>query len=358
MLTRTGRTILRCAVSIALALSGVGGMAQTVWHDATEFTIEGRGWNDAPGPYCRLPERAKGAVPDSVWYLSHHSAGIFARFLTDAPKLSVRWSLTEKNLAMHHMPASGVSGGDLYRREADGTWRYVTTGMAEKQDGNMLEAALGTAKAPREYLLYLPLYNGTAKLEIGAPEGRSIAAAPARTGAVVIYGTSIVQGGCASRPGMAWTAILGRKLDRPVINLGFSGSGRMEPQVSALLAELDPAVFVIDCLWNIGGEKQPVIVSRVKTLIQTIRARHPQTPILFVGQSQIRVEQHPTQASRWQEQAVREMRAQHVPGLYLAPGRKLMGDDAEATVDGCHPNDLGMMRQADALAPIVRRLLR
>src|SRR5581483_8246203 len=108
---------------------------------------------------------------------------------------------------------------------------------------------------------------------------------------------------------MAYTAILGRRLDRPVINLGFSGSGRMEPEMAALLAELDPAVFVIDCLANMAALPEDEIDRRVTNLIHTIRRARPDTPLLFVAQASIRTEKHPTPASRVQEKAVKRLMA-------------------------------------------------
>jgi lysophospholipase L1-like esterase len=174
---------------------------------------------------------------------------------------------------------------------------------------------------------------------------------------IVLYGTSIVQGGCASRPGLAWPAILGRHLDRPVINLGFSGAGRMEAPVVDVIAELDPALFMIDCLWNIGDQRSPEIEARVTHLATTLRQRHPATPILFVGQSDIRNERHPTGATKAQERAIRALQSAGMKGLHLVPGNLLLGFDREGTVDGVHPNDLGMMRHADALTPIVQALL-
>jgi hypothetical protein len=231
------------ALATILALIGLLGarcveaQADLVWHDATEFEIEGRGWTDTEAPYDRLPVRAKGRVPDSVWGLSKQSAGLCARFRTTAPALSVRWELTSASLAMPHMPATGVSGVDLYRRAGDGSWQFVQNGRPERQSGNLMTASLPAgSREGTECLLYLPLYNGVKRLEIGVPAGSAIEKPSPRPAekqrAVVYYGTSIAQGGCASRPGMAYTAMLGRMLDRPVINLGFSGSGRMEPAVS------------------------------------------------------------------------------------------------------------------------------
>ena len=140
----------------------------------------------------------------------------------------------------------------------------------------------GLAELEREFLLYLPLYNGVSAVEIGVPGNRELqAGAPrpaSRSKPIVFYGTSITQGGCASRPGMVHTAILGRRLDRPVINLGFSGNGLMEPEMATLLAKLDPAVFVLDCLPNMTPN---LVKERVEPFVRTLRRSHPTTPIVL-----------------------------------------------------------------------------
>ncbi|MCC6442920.1 MAG: SGNH/GDSL hydrolase family protein [Armatimonadetes bacterium] len=349
--------------ALALAVMSAGAQAETQWRDATEFDIEGQGWSAVESPYDRLPAAAKGKVPESVWYLSQDSAGLAVRFSTDAPSVMVRWKLLRESLAMPHMPATGVSGVDLYKRGPDGKWQFVANGRPEKFPDNEASFGLGSAPAGgHEMLLYLPLYNGVRRVEIGVPEGAKIAKAPPRPavlgGSVVFYGTSIVQGGCASRPGLAHVAIAGRLLDRPALNLGFSGSGLMEPVVSGFLAQLDPACYVIDCLWNMGSLPEEEVVSRIGALVRAVRAAHPAVPILFVGQSHILPSAHPTKLSQWQRRAVEKLRASGVRRLFLLDGSRLMGGDAEGTVDGCHPNDLGMMRQGEAIARTVARILR
>lgn len=327
------------------------------WHDAATLDVEGRAWDNPAAPWTRLPERAKGVVPDSVWQLSRHSAGITVRFACDTPTLRVRWTLADTALAMPHMPATGVSGVDLYVRDPRGAWRFVQNGRPGGAD-NETTVALPAGK-PAECLLHLPLYNGATSVQIGiAPPGRLLPKPAPRRRPLAVYGTSIAQGGCASRPGMAWPAILGRHLDRPAINLGFSGSGRMEASVAALLAEVDPALWIVDCLWNCGGLPDGELERRVEHLVRTLRAARPHAPLLLVGQSHLQPDVHPTALSRRQEAVVRRLQAEGLPNLHLAPGRHLIGDDAEGTVDGVHPNDLGMQRQADALHPLVARLLR
>ncbi len=350
------------ALLAVLAASIGNASAQEVkWHDATSFEVEGKGWAEAAGPFDRLPDSAKSKINSTAWQLSKESAGLCIRFVTNADAVNIRWSLTNGALEMPHMPATGVSGVDLYVRSDNGSWRFVGNGRPGKKEGNITRAEFSKGpKIPRECLLYLPLYNGTKSLEIGVPPGALLEKPKPRPEGlrkpIVIYGTSIVQGGCASRPGMAWPAILGRLLDRPVINLGFSGSGTMEPSVAEPLAELDPAAYVIDCIWNMS-EDPDLYMDHVSRLVHTIRKTRPSTPIIFVGQSLIRPEAHPTKATLGQEAAVRSLQKEGVQGLFTIPGAGLVGDDGEGTVDGVHPNDLGMDRQAHAMLPFVKNAL-
>src|SRR5690606_5312217 len=105
--------------------------------------------------------------------------------------------------------------------------------------------------------------------------------APRKEKPVIVYGTSIAQGGCASRPGMAWTAILERKLGIPMINLGFSGNGQLEKELIDLIAEIDASVFVLDCLPNLGGFKPEEVNKRILASVNTLREKHPKTPIIL-----------------------------------------------------------------------------
>ena len=178
---------------------------------------------------------------------------------------------------------------------------------------------------------------------------------------ILFYGTSITQGGCASRPGMAFTNILGRRLDRPMLNFGFSGNGRMEVEVAKFLAELDPAIFVLDCLANMG---QVPVVERTKAVVNLLREKHADTPILILEEREwadaallpARAKSH-TDRCRELRQAFDELVAAELKNLHYRTGDDVIGTDGEATVDGSHPTDLGMVRYADALEPDLRKLL-
>ena len=333
------------------------------WHDIRQLGVEGRGWSETKQPFDRLPARAEGVVRPPVWSLAQDSAGLSVRFSTDAATIRARWSLRKAALALPHMPATGVSGLDLYVRH-QGRWRWLANGRPEKQSN---EQALieGWTSGRRDYLLYLPLYNGVSSVEIGVPAGAVIergAPWPPGVRPVVFYGTSILQGGCASRPGMAYPSILARMLDRPAINLGFSGNALSEPEVAGLLAELNPAAYVLDSLPNLSLEQ---VRQRVEPFIGKLRQAHPATPIVLV-ENVIYTNSDLVEARRrnWPEKnaALRaiflKLKKAGDRKLFYVPATHLLGDDGEGTVDSTHPTDLGFLRMAETIAPVLRRALK
>lgn len=338
-----------------------------LWYDISHLTIEGRGWQDTAHPYDRLPARAEGSVTGGVWHLSKNSAGMAVRFVTDAPSIEARWTLRSSSLAMNHMPATGVSGLDLYIRtnDPDQPWHWVGIGRPEKSPTNEKPLVSGVPEGQHEFRLYLPLYNGVESVEIGIEPDFSIAPGPpypaGRTWPIVFYGTSITQGGCASRPGMAYPAIIGRRLDRPTINLGFSGSGKMEPEMAQLLGEVEASAYVLDCLPNMSPE---LVTERVGPFVRILREARPETPIVLV--ENIRYQAAPIlpgtkrsyMAKNEALRAVRdELLADGIGDLHYVPGDDLLGDDGEATVDGSHATDVGFLRMAEVLAPVLRSIL-
>ena len=335
-----------------------------VWHDVRDWGVEGRAFDDAENYFDRLPARAKGVVRDDVWNLSRHTAGMSVRFETDSAGIYARYVLTKPELAMPHMPATGVSGLDLYglrQRDSGDDWRWIG---AAKPAQHHVVAALGNNIDPgrRQYVVNLPLYNGVKSLAIGVRKGAGFWPTPPRKDtAILFYGTSITQGACASRPGTSFVSLLGRRLARPVLNFGFSGNGRMELEVGRFLAELDPAIFVIDCVANTDAEQ---IAQRTAPLVKLFRAARARTPILLLGErAWDNAALLPDLGERYaaKSEALRKayesLRTEGVDNLHFRAGGDLLGRDGEATVDGSHPNDLGMMRYADAIEPDLRRLL-
>jgi hypothetical protein len=335
--------------------------ADVVWHDLRDWGVEGRAFNDTENYFDRLPARARDVVRKEVWALSRDSTGMSVRFTTDADEIFVRHEVLTATLAMAHMPATGVSGLDLYVKSS-GQYHYATT----LKPATALTVASLSHKMPprrREFLIHLPLYNGVKQLEIGTSKKAAFEGTPPRKDKpILFYGTSVTQGGCASRPGMAFTNILSRRLDRSVLNFGFSGNGRMEPEVLRFLDELDPAIYVLDCLANMANYP---VKERHLAAVKLLREKHPTTPILFLEErpspdSILVAERGPNQNKRCEElrAAYDELVAAGDRNLHYRKGDDLIGTDGEGTVDSSHPNDLGMMRYADALEPTLREILR
>jgi len=332
------------------------------WYDIRDLGLEGQGWRDTASPYDRLPARAKGIVRPPVWELSQHSAGLCVRFMTDSPSISARWTLRNANLAMNHMPASGMSGLDLYAK-LKGKWMWAGAGIPNAQTTSLL---LGGNYAPglREYMLYLPLYNGVTLVAIGIETKASLAMAPRRAGrkaaGLVVYGTSITQGGCACRSGMGYPELLARALDCHSVNLGFSGNAPLEIELIRLMIELNPAVYILDCLPNMNAAQ---VRERTETSVHALRAAHPNTPIVLM--ENITYQRAPVQAPGMAgheeknmelKAAWKRLRQAGVRALFYVPGAKLLGNDNLGTVDGTHPTDVGFMRIAKALESVVRKI--
>jgi hypothetical protein len=334
------------------AMPGLDGA--TMWYDFRNLAVEGKGWADTLSFYDRLPAWAKGKAPGDVWVLGHCTAGFGGYFSTDAPAVQVRWTLLNDALAMLHMPATGVSGIDLYIREKNGPWRYFNNGRPETS----VNAMTFSPPPGCECLLYLPLYNGVKSVSIGIPRECSIRTPAAeslkRRKTVVYYGTSIVQGGCVSRPGMSPTAIMARALDVNIINLGFSGCGRMELEMADVLGELDPEVYIVDCLWNLLAPE--FVAARAEPFLKALRAARPTAPILLPEDSNFQGVS-PTPRGLVLRQAIERLEAAGVKGLYFLPNHGMLGDDGEGTVDGVHPNDLGMTRMTGVLTSALAKVM-
>jgi lysophospholipase L1-like esterase len=356
------RGLLTNLLVLALAASVSGQQTSWRWRDAAELAIEGRGWDQTRHMYDRLPAKAESLVRPPVWELAQHSAGLSVRFVTNAPTISVRWKLRFSRLEMPHMPATGVSGVDLYVRD-DQSWHFLGNGRPLRFPDNESILVRDLEPMEREFRLYFPLYNGVERLEIGVPDGavfRSAIAPAANRRPIVFYGTSITQGGCAARPGMAYPAILGRMLDMPVINLGFSGNGKTEPELARLLAEIEASAFVLDSLPNLETAQ---VGERLPKFIEILRERHANVPILLVESIPYpdkrfvaKRDQRFTESNAILHRIFSERRERGDTALHYLTSEDFLGPDGEATVDGVHPTDLGFQRMANSLATPLRSL--
>ncbi len=330
------------------------------YYDHDFFLIEGTTLTDSEKEnlYDRLPSSYKGKVRDAVWSLSKSSAGISVRFLSNSTTIRVKWELLN-DAKMNHMAETGIKGIDLYFRN-NGKWQYLNTA---RPAGTVNDYLLISNMDPvmREYRLYLPLYDGVTELEIGIDSLSSILK-PERTNnkPIVFYGTSITQGGCASRPGMVHTSIISRKLDVECINFGFSGNGRMEKPLAELISGIDALFYVLDGTNNMTPEQ---IHENAIPLVEIIREKHPSIPIVFV-EGMLNDKSYLDQKTRDAENAKNialkkefdEMKNRGFRNIYYIEQSGGKGTDSESTVDGVHLTDLGFSRYADFLLKEFRRI--
>lgn len=326
--------------------------------------IEGQAWpNEVANDYDRLPAYAEKTVRPAVWNLSKQSAGLLIRFRSNAGQIRVRYSVAGK-FELPHMPATGVSGVDLYSINKDGGWEWSG---GKFNFGDTIEYSFQSLKNDyvREYRLYLPLYNSVKWLEIGVPESAAITALPVREDLpIVVYGTSIAQGACASRPGMAWPAILGRRLDRPVINLGFSGNGKLEVPLINMISQLDAKIFVLDCLPNLTGLPADTVRQKLIYAVKALKKAKPSTPVLVVEHADAAIQLSDSsrnndfnKVNETARSTFEELKADGVTGIYYLPAKN-MGLGIESTVEGLHPNDVGMIEYAKGYADMIRDILK
>lgn len=329
------------------------------------FYIAGFAWLAQDGKYRRLPVSPRYPLPPAVDSLANCTAGGQIRFCTDSRKLSLRVRLSGV-ANMCHMPATGQCGFDCYLG-MPGEQLYLST---TKYDHTKPEFECVMFDLPesenRNVTLYFPLYQGVEEVLIGIEPDAQVFAPPPYVSdrRVVVYGTSITQGGCASRSGMAYTNILSRRIPLEFINLGFSGNGKGEPEVARIISEIpNPACFVLDYEANVGEAAQ--MEQTLPEFIRILRERHPDTPILVLSKIRFARENFDEGAlaarlkkKQIQMETVKRLRSQGDERVFFHDGSGLLGDDFhECTVDGVHPTDLGFHRMADGLAPVLEQIL-
>lgn len=304
--------------------------------------------------YRRLPKAVAESVSERVGVLSGHTSGGRVRFRTDSPYVAIHAEMPTIG-KMPHFALSGSAGFDLY---ADGCYVKTFVPPFKITDGFDGVIELGTAQM-REITINFPLYSSVSTLYIGLSSEAAVSAPAAykHPKPVVFYGSSITQGGCASRPGNCYTAILSRKLDCDYINLGFSGSGKAEDEIAAYIAGLDMSVFVYD--YDHNAPDAAHLEKTHEKMFQTIRQAHPKLPIIVMGRPKYTLTKEEKKRFAIIEATCEHARAKGDINVHLLSGPELMAlAGNEGTVDGCHPNDLGFASMARTLEPLLSLILK
>ena len=348
-----------------LCLFGIQLQAQQLtYYDASCFPLLGKATQDTGARYERLPNSLKNISRPPLWNLSRNSAGMAIRFRSNSTRIALKWENLFNN-HMNHMTDVGIKGLDLYCWEGNGQWRFVNSARPTGKT-NQVTVIANMQPKEREYMLYLPLYDGLVSLSIGVDSLYYIDQPqinyPVCEKPIVFYGTSILQGGCASRPGMAHTNIISRRLNRECINLGFSGNGQLDLEVARVMAEVDASVFVLDFVPNASVEQMK---ERMETFYRIIRSKHPDTPVVFIEDPIFthtfydeRIAKEVQRKNDTLKEILNRLKKENEKNIFFISSKKMLGEDGEATIDGIHFTDLGMMRYADLVCPIIKKAIK
>ena len=338
-----------------------------VWHDVREvpFRIYGVYYEESEGRFRRLPAAVAEATSASVAHLATHTAGGRVRFVTDSPYIAIR-AASSAGTRFSHMPLSGVHGFAL----TEDRFHFVHAFMPEYTAVTDAPFAFESITYPWHksfhtegkhlYSISFPLYGRTDALFIGLKEGCLLEAAPDYTyeeKPVLFYGSSITQGGCASRSDTDYVSRLSRMLDTDILNLGFSGSARAEDAMIAYLASLDPSVFVLDYDHNAPSLEH--LEATHEKLFLAFRAAHPDTPVIMMSRPDFHNGLLNVERRAIIKKTYDNAKARGDGRVWFIDGETLFaGEDREScTVEDCHPTDLGFFRMAKTVEPLLREAL-
>lgn len=338
-----------------------------VWFDAKEapFLICGIMYDEDNGRYTRMPQAVAESVSKGVSGLNRHTAGGRVRFRTDSTYIAIR-AVMDNGRVMCHMPLTGQSGFDLYRVTDDGRDTYYKTFVPPRGMLEGYSSGHPTDGVYRDYTINFPLYDRVKELYIALKRTAHVSApTPYRHPVpVVYYGNSITQGGCASRPGNAYEAILSRRLSCDHVNLGFSGSGCGETEMAEYVASLPMSVLVMD--YDANSPSEETLRATHEPFYRIVREKNPDLPIVFITSSGILLKKK----TGYGDSAVRRdiiyetythAKEAGDKNVYFIGGEEIFaGEDWDScTVDGSHPNDLGFYRYAmrieKTLAPLLEK---
>ena len=314
------------------------------------------------GPFRRMPSEIAASVSLNVGGLSTNTAGVRLRLRTDSPYIAIHaeWVTTG---AFPHMPLTGTSGFDLYRVK-NGLQEFAGMFIPPYGIDHGYESILATPGGMQDLVIYFPLYNDVSKLYIGVSNSAKFEepSAYAVSLPVVFYGSSITQGGCASRPANAYQNMLSRGLDIDILNLGFSGSALGEEKIAEYIATLPMLAFVCDYDHNAPSEEH--LERTHYPLYKKIRDANPSLPIILLSKPDGRNINRDIYDINLRRSAIVKntydrAKAAGDENIWHIDGFSLFEEDGlqAATVDGCHPNDLGFYYFYKALAPLLRSII-
>lgn len=306
--------------------------------------------------YRMNPDVAR-TVSEGVFNLNTHTTGGRVRFITDSPYIAIRVAL--KNISnLSHMPLTAIAGMDMYFREGEkeiykGTFRPpldVSVGY---------ESVINCEEGEKIVTINFPLFSEVEALFIGIKDGAALKSAPDYKYSVpiVYYGSSITQGGCASRPGNTYESIISRELDCDYINLGFSGNAKGEKEISEYIRNLDMSIFVYDYDHNAPSVQH--LKDTHERMFKEFREKNPDIPVIMLSRPKFYLTKEEEERARVVRQTYENALNQGDKNVYHIYGKDLLSGFAknDGTVDNTHPNDMGFASMAEKLCCIIKSLL-
>lgn len=338
-------------------------MDEVRWHALSADDFEGRGWKNTESPFDRIPAKVKEILP-GVWKNNFHSsAGMCAHFVTESAQIRIRCQLGSEQLGEPNFNVAAFSGTALYvcdPREKRWRWAAATPHFAlndRNPDYVLLE---GLPREKRRYRLYLPFRNQILKIAVGIDRNAGWEVTPPRTEPpLVYYGTSLIHGAFVTHPGLGTAQIVARELDLPLVNMGFSGSAKLEIEMARLLAELDARVYVIDAYHNLTAE---LIEERMEPFLHELCARRPGTPVLFLGAPAVLNAWLKPDRLQIDEKKITLMGKiakkikKRYANLHYLKGTNFYGSD-DVSIDGIHVNDAAFGHMSKILIRKIRTIL-
>ncbi|MBR3894361.1 MAG: hypothetical protein IKJ35_04345 [Clostridia bacterium] len=339
------------------ALPGKVERDDVVWYDVSEKPFDLYGAVQA-NPYLRMPDEVAATVSENVRVLNHHTAGVRARFRTDSPFVAIRveWESQCRNAGMSLVATAGFDLYEVCTKTARQKFLHTIIPPFDCEKG--YESIVNVKGYMTDYLLNFPLYNPVTRVLVGVKEGSLFEEAMKYSNElpVVYYGSSITQGGCASRPGICYQNYLSRRFDVDYVNLGFSGSAVGEDEIIDYLASLEMSVFVSDYDHNANTPER--LLETHEKLYRAVRAKHPDVPYIIISRPDFwrRVLDEPCRSVIMQ--TYQKAWAEGDKNVYFIDGASIFaGDEYDScTLEGTHPNDLGFYRFFQALQPVFERI--
>ena len=307
----------------------------------------------------RMPEEVAKSVSAGVESLNLQTAGGRVRFVTDSPCLAIKMTRSPRVSGLNFSPI-GRGGMDVYIKRGEVGEQVLYATFSPSQDLDAIDKFINLPAGNKQITLNLPNYSGVTDLYIGLDSNASLERHPDYSieKPVLYYGSSITQGGCASRPGMSYENIISRRLDINYLNFGFAGSAKAEDEIVNYMAGLDFSVFVCDYDHNAPTVEH--LNDTHEKMYLKIREKHPDVPVIFVTRPNFWLRSNECLQRRdiiYNTYINAQNRGENVifiDGYSLFAGR----NREDCTVDGTHPNDLGMFRMAEVIGKAVEYALR